>query len=465
VQTDSTTKPAAPFTPHASLAALGAKLRALDLFDPVRQHVDLRQKHVLDSPTDKLFDAFVAILSGAHGICEINTRLRSDPALQRAFGRERCAEQSVVQDTLNAASDDNVLQMHLAFETILAQHSRAVRHKFEDELLVVDIDLTGLLCGRKAEGAKKGFYSGVERGKAGHVRGRQLGRVTAAQYHEILVDRLYPGNVSLETVVRELVLALEQALALTPEKRARTVIRLDSGGGGVPEINFLLERGYHVVAKARMPARAEHLASTVAEWFLDPLQPGRELGWVRVEADEYVRPVRLQAARGKDTKGAWWYGVNVTTLLPHQARAAAGALPKGLSSRREELVAYARAYDLRGGAIEIENKQDKQGLGIRRRQKKRFAAARMVTALNALAHNVLIWSRRWLSAEAPELGRLGLLRLVRDVLSVSGRLEFDEAGRLLCVRLNAAAPSATRLAAAFAAVLSRDGVKVEVSAM
>jgi len=461
----STTQGRELFTPHASLAALGHKLLSVDLFDPVRQHVDIHQKKVLDGPADKLLDAFIAVLAGAHGICEINTRLRSDPALERAFGRERCAEQSVVQDTLNASTDANVEQMHLAFETILSRHSRAARHKFEDELLVVDIDLTGLLCGKQAEGAKKGYYQGVERGKEGHVRGRQLGRVTAAQYHEILVDRLSPGNVNLEVVLREFVLALEQALVLTTDKRARTLIRLDAGGGGEPEISWLIERGYHVLVKARMWGRAPDLAATVGEWFQDPANVGRELGWVTVDAVDYGRPVRLMASRRMDKKGEWRYGITVTTILPHQARAIAGPPPKGMSERRAELLSYAYAYDLRAGAIEIENKQDKHGLGIRRRQKKRMAAARMVTALNALAHNVLIWSRRWLSAEAPELGRLGLLRLVRDVLSISGRLAFDASGRLVGVWLNQAAPSATRLAAAFAAVLSRDGVKVEVSAM
>ena len=87
----STTVTRQAFTPHASLAALGQKLRALALFDPVRQHVDIHQKQVKDAPADKLFDAFVAILAGAHGLCEIETRLRADPVLQRAFGRSRCA--------------------------------------------------------------------------------------------------------------------------------------------------------------------------------------------------------------------------------------------------------------------------------------------------------------------------------------------------------------------------------------
>src|SRR4051812_45827767 len=88
------------FSPRASLAALGARLHSLDLFGPIRQRVRIAQKTVKHTPTDKLYDAFIAMLAGAHGVVEINTRLRSDPALQAAFGRRSCAEQSVVQETL-----------------------------------------------------------------------------------------------------------------------------------------------------------------------------------------------------------------------------------------------------------------------------------------------------------------------------------------------------------------------------
>jgi hypothetical protein len=127
MHSQSTTVPADSFTGHASLAPLGAKLRAIDLFDPIRQHVAMPQKHVLDAPADKRFDALIAVLAGAHGLCEINTRLRCDPVLQRAFGRERRAEQSVVQDTLDAATTDTFRQMLYACDAIFARHGRAVR--------------------------------------------------------------------------------------------------------------------------------------------------------------------------------------------------------------------------------------------------------------------------------------------------------------------------------------------------
>ena len=460
--TPAAARPPKPFTPCASLAALGARLRNLELFDPVRQHVHIAQKTVLDSPLDKLYDAFIAVLAGAHGICEINTRLRSDPVLQRAFGRQRCAEQSVVQDTLDASTDDSVRQMQFACDAILARHARSTHHRFDRDLLVLDIDLTGKPCGKTAEGASRGYFANLPKGK--RVVGRQLGRVTAAQYHEIVVDRLYPGNVVLETVLRELVEAAEAALALSSERRARTLIRMDAGGGGVPEIDWLLERGYQVLVKAKMPVRAEDLAQTVEVWYADPRQPTREIGWVRVDDEQYARPVRMLAVRGPDTKGEMCYGIDVTTIEPGQARRLAGEPEQGLSAARREALAYARAYDKRAGAIEIENKQDKSGLGITKRQKRRLAAARMVVALDALVHNVLVWARGWLAKAAPQLGKLGLLRWIRDVLHISGEVELYKNGSVRRIVLNGRMPRARQLAEAFNAEYKRAGLRIGVSA-
>ena len=85
---ESTTKVTRHFTGFASLAAVGVKLKQLDLFGPIRKSVQIAQKTVKDTPIDKLYDAFISLLAGAHGLVEINSRLRADPALQMAFGRE-----------------------------------------------------------------------------------------------------------------------------------------------------------------------------------------------------------------------------------------------------------------------------------------------------------------------------------------------------------------------------------------
>jgi hypothetical protein len=142
------------FTSCASLAALGIKLRELKLFEPIEQAVQIAQKTIKDSPTDKLYDALISMLAGAHGLVEINTRLRADAALQRAFGRRRCAEQSVVQDTLNACTAENVEQMEHALDTIYRQHSQGYQHEYEADYQILDVDRSGMPCGPKAAFAR-----------------------------------------------------------------------------------------------------------------------------------------------------------------------------------------------------------------------------------------------------------------------------------------------------------------------
>lgn len=59
--------------------------------------------------------------------------------------------------------------------------------------------------------------------------------------------------------------------------------------------------------------------------------------------------------------------------------------------------------------------------------------------LGTLAHNVLIWSRRWLCRTSPQLaGRLqhyGIKRMLRDLYHISGMLSFDGKGRLRVITL------------------------------
>ena len=106
------------FTACTSLAALGVQLKHLDIFGPIREMVLISQKTLKHTPSDKLYDAFISLLADAHGLVEINSRLRADSALQAAFGREACAEQSVVQETLDACTQENVNQMEQAIDRI-----------------------------------------------------------------------------------------------------------------------------------------------------------------------------------------------------------------------------------------------------------------------------------------------------------------------------------------------------------
>lgn len=211
------------FSPRTSLAALGIKLRSLHLFETIAQHVHIHQKTIKHSPVEKLTDAFIAILAGAHGLCEINTRVRSDHALQRAFGRKSCAEQSVVQETLDRCTTENVRQMRQAINEIFRKHSRSFSHPYKKRLQLLDIDMSGLPCGPEAEQATYGYF-----GRRYIRYGRQMGRVVAAQYEEVVADLVFPGNLQLRDSLPHLVEAAEEALQLSAERRARTIIRMDA---------------------------------------------------------------------------------------------------------------------------------------------------------------------------------------------------------------------------------------------
>src|SRR5690349_793435 len=155
--------------PRTSLTALGLKVQQLDLFGPIRAKVQIPQKTVRYTPLDKLYDAFITLLTGAAGLVEINGRLRPDAALQRAFGRPGCAEQSVVQDTLDACTARTVPQLEDALALIYQQHRQAIRHDYATRYQLPDIDMSGLPCGPKAACATKGYFAHQR-----NRRGRQL---------------------------------------------------------------------------------------------------------------------------------------------------------------------------------------------------------------------------------------------------------------------------------------------------
>jgi hypothetical protein len=110
------------FTARATLVAIGIKVRRLGLLQPIFQKVRIAQKTVKFSPAEKLVDALVTLLAGAHGLVEANKRVRPDRGLQQAFGRSGCAEQSVIQDTLDACTSENVKQMEETLALIYRQH-------------------------------------------------------------------------------------------------------------------------------------------------------------------------------------------------------------------------------------------------------------------------------------------------------------------------------------------------------
>lgn len=445
-------------TPRATLAALGVKLTALDLLAPLRTGVSVPQKRVTYTPFDKLYDCFIGMLAGAHCLADTNRVLRADPALQAAFGRTGCAEQSTIQDTLDACTPQTVAQMETAYVTIFQRFSQAARHDYAAAFQILDADLTGNPCGAKAEFATPGYFATPKT-----RQGRQVGRVLASRYGEVVVDRLYAGNTGLVTALPSLIQAAAATLGLTAEQRARTVVRVDAGGGSVDDVNALLQSGYGVLGKDYSAVRARKQAKRVTRFFADPKVRGREVGWVPGEAPEYVQPVQRIAVRCRKKNGQWGIGMLIVSET-----AAQWAGSQGASTEASALFAVVEAYDRRGGACETSFKEDRQGLGMTKRNKRKLLAQQMLVQLGALAHNVIVWSKRWLQPVAERvscklLGQLGIERLVRDVFGVMGAVETDETGQVQRILLNAADRWAHRLLQAFQGLVSEARVAVVLS--
>ncbi len=236
------------------------------------------------------------------------------------------------------------------------------------------------------------------RTKDGIRYGRQLGRVIASHYEEIVVDDLFAGNVQLNVALRSMVVAAEEVLELDFARRPRTIIRMDSGGGSLDDVNWLLDRGYQLHCKDVSSKRAEAWATTVIEWFADPNHPQREMGWVvPLDTPDYVRPVKRLAIRWPKRNDYMSYDLLISTLSPPEVIELLGQPQAHVAEPELVALSCARLYDKRAGAIEIELKEDKQGVGLTKRQKKRAAAQQMIVLLGTLAHNVLMWARGWLT--------------------------------------------------------------------
>jgi hypothetical protein len=287
------------FSSRASLVALGLRMQQLGLWTVIGQQVTIKQKVLKHTPLDKVLDCFINILAGGIGVVEVNTRVRPDRAVQRAFGRTACADQSTISDTLNSCSAENVTQLRTALTLIFRHHAQAYRHDYQAEWQLLDVDVTGMPAGRHGEGVSKGYFADQK-----NRRGRQLGRVLATWYEEIVVDRLYDGKRQLNACLQQLLEAAEAVLDLSEDKRKRTIVRIDGGGGEDDQVNWLLQREYQLLVKVKNWRRAVKLARTVRRWYGDPQLPDREVGWVE-EPHAYDKPTRQLALRKQKADGSW----------------------------------------------------------------------------------------------------------------------------------------------------------------
>jgi Transposase DDE domain group 1 len=422
-------------TGRASLCALGEYLRRRCFFAPLREQVKVPQKTVRYRPIDKVLDALVGILCGAKTIAQSNVTIRTDPAVQRAFGRQGCADQSTIARTLRACTAENVSQLERVSWYYLKRYGATSHHRFAEHRLWVDIDVTPLPIGAKAEGSER-TWMGRNRSKTG----RKTLRLTASPYREILHETLLRGKATAVPTLKAALHEVETHLGWTRERRAQIVLRMDGGFGTTEVLNWVLSRGYQVVAKISHSGRVGKLCQHLGPWQLTS-SPGREIAAV-LSPHRFCRTTRQWVIRTPKEKGGYQHAVLVTTL------------------EDLEPAALADGYDGRA-LIESSFCQDKQALGLVKRRQHKWEAQQMLLLLARLAHHLLLWSKRWLSREPSTRWRLdgyGLVRLLQEVYTVPGVTRWRR-GWLVSVRFDPLHPLATVLQQGFAALF---GNRVQV---
>src|SRR5438309_7321795 len=358
-------------TGRASLCALGEYLRRHCFFAPLREQVQIPQKTVRYRPSDKVLDGLLGILCGAKTISQSNGTMRVDPAVERAFGRPGCAEQSTIARTLQACTAETVHQLDRVSWYYLKRYGHTPHHRFAECLLWVDVDVTPLPIGAQAEGSER-TWMGRNRSKTG----RKVLRWTASDYREILHDTLLRGKAAAVPALKTALGELETRLGWTRERRQRSVLRLDGGFGTTEVVNWLLSRGYHVVTKISHSGRVRKLRQALGPW-QPTSSPGREIAAV-LQPHRFCRTTRQWVIRTPKDKGGYQYAVLVTTVPDL------------------EPTALADAYDGRA-MIEATFCQDQQALGLVPRRQRKWEAQQIVLLLARLAHHLLLWGKRWLS--------------------------------------------------------------------
>ena len=234
------------------------------------------------SPTDKLVLMTLGIMSGCDVVFDINRKLRVDRPLLKAFGYSKCADQSVIQDTLNAVTEENVIQMESALKSIWDENNLTVpileNARIEGRIETIDIDLSGMPASKKSECSTKGYFPEEK-----NIHGRQLARIVFPKTQEIISESLYPGNKTSCKAFKPMVQKMERILNLTDKtQRGLIRLRLDAGFGTDENVNYALWRGYQLLTKMYSGKRAKSLSKSVNEWI--DISPGSNGLWKRITA-------------------------------------------------------------------------------------------------------------------------------------------------------------------------------------
>ena len=145
-------------TQFAPVAALMAYYEVQKVLEPLQSMTSAAPKGDF-TLAEKLEQVVWSILTGCPYIAVVNTKLRPERMLAQVKRIDHFAEQSTLALAVNELTQMNLGQLEASIRQISHRCSRTCQHDWRG-FLMLDFDLSGLPCGKQAQGSKKGYFSG-----------------------------------------------------------------------------------------------------------------------------------------------------------------------------------------------------------------------------------------------------------------------------------------------------------------
>ena len=145
-------------TQFGPVAALAAHYENQKVLEPLQNIIPAVEKSDF-SVANQLTQVMLSLLTGCEYLSMVNTRLRPERKLAQVYRIEQFAHQSTLSRSLDGLSLTNLTELEQAVRTISHRCSRIGQHDWRG-FLQLDFDLSGLPCGKQAQGSHKGFFSG-----------------------------------------------------------------------------------------------------------------------------------------------------------------------------------------------------------------------------------------------------------------------------------------------------------------
>ena len=148
-------------TQFGPVAALAAYYESQKVLEPLQIIIPAVAKS--DFPlANQLTQVILSSFTGCEYVSMVNTRLRPERKLAQVYRIEQFAHQATLSRSLDGLSLTNLTELEQAVRTISQRCSRICQHDWRG-FLQLDFDLSGLPCGKQAQGSKKGFFSEKKR--------------------------------------------------------------------------------------------------------------------------------------------------------------------------------------------------------------------------------------------------------------------------------------------------------------